>query len=182
MSVSSLMSIDEFLKLPSSECLRELVKGRVIESKLRSPRHGEICASFIGRFWTHLRATNSGKLVAGNAAVVLHREPDCVRGPDIAMYAGEKLSHDPANNGQAHHLPEFVLDVLDVNDHWYDVIEKALEYLHAGVKVVGIVDPKKESIAVFRAGQAPKLFHAQDEFSLSDIFGDFRVAVKEFFA
>jgi Uma2 family endonuclease len=113
---------------------------------------------------------------------VLHREPDCVRGPDIAVYAVGQLSFDPVQNGQAKQLPIFVLDVLDVHDHWYDVIEKALEYLHAGVKVVGIVDPKKESIAVFRTGQAPKLFHAQDEFAVPEILGDFRVAVKEFFA
>jgi Uma2 family endonuclease len=182
MSVASMMSIDEFLKLPSSECLRELVKGRVIESKLRTPRHGQICAEIIGLLWTHLRETKTGKLVAGNAAVVLNRAPDCVRGPDIAIYHPGVLAADASQNGQTSALPEFVLDVLDVHDHWYDVIEKALEYLHAGVKEVCIVDPKKESIALFRPGQPPKLFHAADEFRLPEIFGDFHVAVKEFFA
>jgi Uma2 family endonuclease len=175
------MTIDEFLKLPSSDCLKELVRGRVIESKLRTPRHGQVCMEIGGRIWSHVRQAKIGTVVGGNSGIVTRREPDSVRGPDLAFFSQARLPAQRLPSGYLQVQPELVIDVLDDSEHWYDVIEKALEYLHAGVLVVCIADPKKESLAVFREGQAPKLLHAQDNFSLPEILGEFRVAVKEFF-
>ena len=181
-NVSPLMTIDEFLKLPSSECLRELVRGRVLESKLRTPRHGQVCMEIGGRLWSHVARTKSGFVIAGNAAVVTQREPDCMRGPDLAYYSRERLPFDSLPTGHLKVLPELVVDVLDSGDHWSDLIEKALEYLRAGVRAVVIADPAKVSVAIFREGQAPKLLHAADTFELPEVLGDLRVPVREFFA
>jgi Uma2 family endonuclease len=180
-NATPLMTIDEFLKLPSSECLRELVRGRVIESKLRTPRHGEVCMEIAGRLWSHVEQNKLGRVIGGNAAVVTLREPDCLRGPDIAFYSHERLPAGKLPTGYLKATPDVVIDVLDDHDRWYDIIEKALEYLRAGVQVVGIADPQKESVALFRDGQAPKLLHAQDTLELSEVPG-FRVIVGEVFA
>jgi Uma2 family endonuclease len=182
MPTASLITIDEFLKLPSSECLRELVRGRVLESKLRTPRHGQVCMEIGGRLWSHVSRTKSGRVIAGNSAVVTRREPDCVRGPDLAYYSRERLPLDQLPTGNLKVVPDLVIDVLDSSDIWSDLIEKALEYLQAAVRVVGIVDPAKESVALFRDGQAPKLLHAADSFEVPEVLPDLRVPVREFFA
>lgn len=181
-NATPLMTIDEFLKLPSSECLRELVRGRVIESKLPTSRHGHVCMEIGGRIWAHASRTKIGRVIIGNAAVITLREPDCMRGPDIAYYSRERLPLDRIPHGHLKVMPDLVVDVLDASDHWSDLIEKSLEYLHAGVLVVSIADPAKESIAIFRDGQAPRLLHAADQFELPEILSDFRVPVREFFA
>jgi Uma2 family endonuclease len=181
-NTTSLLTIDEFLKLPSSECLRELVRGRVIESKLRTPRHGQVCMEIGGRLWQHASQTKSGRAISGNSAVVTRREPDCVRGPDLAYYSRERLPLEQAPSAHLKVVPDLVIDVLDAGDHWSDLIEKALEYLRSGVRVVAIADPSKESIALFRDGQAPTLLHACDVFELPDVLPDLRVQVSEFFA
>lgn len=178
-SAAPLMTIDEFLKLPSSDALRELVRGRVIESKLRTPRHGEVCVEIASRLWSHVKANRLGRIIGGNAAVITLRDPDCMRGPDIAYYSFERLPADKLPPGHLNAIPDLVIDVLDVGDHWSDVIEKALEYLHAGVRAVCLVDPQKESLAVFRDGQAPRLFHLKDTFEAPDLLPDFRVPVAE---
>jgi Uma2 family endonuclease len=177
-----LLTIDDFLRLPSSECLRELVRGRVIESKLRTPRHGQVCMEIGGRLWSHVSPAKLGCVVAGNSAVVTQREPDCVRGPDLAYYSRERLPLDRLPAERLKVVPVLVIDVLDAGENWSDLIEKALEYLHAGVLVVTIVDPAKESMAVFRDGQPPRLLHAADCFELPDILPGLRVPVGEFFA
>lgn len=182
MPTTTLLTIDEFLKLPSSECLRELVRGRVLESKLRTPRHGQVCMEIGGRLWSHAALVKSGRVIAGNSAVVTRREPDCMRGPDLAYYSRERLPLDQLPPGHLKVVPDLVIDVLDSGDHWSDLIEKALEYLHAGVRVVAIADPGKESVALFRSGQAPRLLHAADSFELPDVLPDLRVPVREFFA
>jgi Uma2 family endonuclease len=179
-NVAPLLSIDDFLKLPSSECFRELVRGRVIESKLPTPRHGEICVAIAARLYQHVCEQKLGRVVGGNAAVVTQRNPDCLRGPDIAFYSRERLPVDRLPDGHVKVLPDVVIDVLDAGDHWSDVIEKALEYLHAGVAVVCLADPAKESIAVLREGQAPKLLHACDMLELPEA-GAFRLKVGDVF-
>jgi Uma2 family endonuclease len=181
-TAAPLMSIDEFLKLPSSECLRELVRGRVIESKLRTPRHGEVCMEVAGRLWQHVKQHQQGRVVGGNAAVVTLREPDCMRGPDIAFYSRDRFPAGKLPGGYLKVVPDLVMDVLDEHDHWSDVIEKALEYLHAGVRLVAIADPQKECIALFRPGQAPKLVHAKDTLELPDLLPGWQVRVAELFA
>lgn len=177
----SLVTIDEFLKLPSSDCLRELVRGRVIESKLRTPRHGAICSEIVARLWTHSKTNGGGRVIGNNSAVITHREPDSMRGPDVAYYSSERLPHGPLPSGCLKTMPDVVFDVLDESDHWSDVIEKALEYLHSGVRVACIVDPQKRSMAVFRDGAVPKLFHAEAQFCLPEVLPDFCLSVGELF-
>jgi Uma2 family endonuclease len=176
-----LLTIDEFLKLPSSECLRELVRGRVIESKLRTPRHGEVCVEIAARLWSHVKQQGLGRVIGGSAAVITLRDPDCMRGPDIAFYSFERLPREKLKIEYVKVVPDLVIDVLDAGDHWSDVIEKALEYLHSGVRVVCLADPNKESIAVFREAQVPKLLHARDALELPDVLPGLRVTVGEFF-
>ena len=181
-NTSPLLTVDEFLRLPSSECLRELVRGRVIESKLRTPRHGEVCSEIVARLWSHVKPQRIGRVIGGNAAVITRRDPDCMRGPDVAYYSYERLPADKLPAGHLNAIPDLVIDVLDAGDHWSDVIEKALEYLHAGVRVVCLADPQKENVAVFRDGQAPKLLHAKDSLSLPDVLPELSVPVGELFA
>jgi len=178
---AKLITIDEFLKLPSSECLRELVRGRVIESKLPTPRHGEVCLAIGHQLWNYRQQTNRAWLVGTRSGVVTHREPDSVRGPDILVYRADRVPGGRLPTNYLALMPDVVVEVLDAADHWSDVIEKALEYLRAGVRTACIADPQKESVAIFRDGQAPKLLHAQDTFELPDVLGEFRVLVREFF-
>lgn len=177
-----LMTIEEFLKLPSSECLRELVRGRAIESKLPTARHGEVCLAIGHHLWTYRQQTGRTCLVSTRSGMLTHREPDSVRGPDLLVYRADRVPGGKLPASYLAIMPDVVVEVLDANDHWYDVIEKALEYLRAGVGVVCIADPQKESVAIFRNGQAPKLLHAQDTLELPDLLPDFRVVVREFFA
>jgi Uma2 family endonuclease len=64
----------------------ELVRGEVIELPPRLKSHGVICSNvsrLVGNF-----AFDQGKgYVAGNdSGVILARDPDTVRGPDVAYY------------------------------------------------------------------------------------------------
>jgi len=181
-NATSLLTIDEFLKLPSSECLRELVRGRSIEARLPTTRHGEVCLAIGTQLSSFNKTAGKPWLLSLRAGIVTHREPDSLRGPDLLLYRASRVSGGKLPSSYLAVMPDVVFEVLDVHDQWSDVIERALEFLRVGVGVVCIADFQKESLAIFRDGQAPKLLHAADTFELPEVLGELRVPVREFFA
>ena len=51
------------------------------------------------------------------------------------------------------------------------------EYLEAGVGVVVVLDPEPRTAHIFRADRAPQQLGPDDELTLPEILGDFRVKV-----
>ena len=180
-NVTPSMTIDEFLKLPSSECLRELVRGRVIESKLPRARHGMACGRIVAKIGGTLEGSDF--IMITRCGVITHRDPDSVRGPDLLVYPRHKL-HSFART--ADDYPDFppvvAFEVLDAGERWLDVMEKGIEYLHVGTQLVALVDPTQETVVVLRDHKPPQLLHAKDEFTLPELLPELRVGVREFFA
>jgi Uma2 family endonuclease len=58
---------------------------------------------------------------------------------------------------------------------------KVDEYRLAGVAVVIVLDPGPRTAHVFRADQAPRKLGLDDELTVPDLLGEFRVAVRRFF-
>ena len=55
------------------------------------------------------------------------------------------------------------------------------EYLEANVTVVCVLDPETETVEVFRANRPSQTLTRDDELTLPDVLGDFRVPVRLFF-
>jgi Uma2 family endonuclease len=180
MPTTPLMTIDEFLKLPSSECLRELVRGRVIESKLPKPLHGFTCANLAGLLYPALK--DSDFALTLRCGVVTHREPDTVRGPDLLIYPRQKLLGQCKLSGYADMPPVVACEVLDCDERWLDVMEKGLEYLHIGTRVVCLIDPQHATAVMLRDHKPPQLLHAKDDLTLPEVLPNLRVPVGQFFA
>ena len=77
--------------------------------------------------------------------------------------------------------PEIVFEVRSLNERWGKLHLKVAEYLNVGVLAVCVVDDDTHSIHAFRPDQPMQVFKADDEFSLPDILGEFRVKVERFF-
>jgi hypothetical protein len=58
---------------------------------------------------------------------------------------------------------------------------KVAEYLHAGVKIVCVMDDPTRSIHLFYADRPSQVLTAADDLALTDVLGDFRLPVKRFF-
>ena len=79
-------------------------------------------------------------------------------------------------------VPDLVVEVRSADDRWGDILAKVHEYLDAGVGVVIVLDPEPETAHVFRSDQPPQELGPDDELTVPDLLGDFRVAVRRFFA
>jgi Uma2 family endonuclease len=119
--------------------------------------------------------------MSNDSGVITERNPDSVRGADIAFYSFNRLPRGPLAPGYGPEVPELVVEVRSPSDRWREIHEKITEYLNAGVTTVIVLDPGPDTAHVFSADDAPKVLAADDELVLPGILDGFRVRVREFF-
>jgi Uma2 family endonuclease len=180
--VEPLVTAQEYARLPDRGVPTELVRGKVVVMNVPAPRHGQICVRIAHLVAHHADAHDLGHVVGNDAGILTVRDPDTVRGADVAFYSFGRVPRGPMPAGYLKVVPELVFEVRSPTDRWSRMLAKVSEYLEAGVEVVCVLDEVSETLQVYRPNELPRTLHGEDELHLPDVLGDFRVAVQRFFA
>jgi Uma2 family endonuclease len=123
-----------------------------------------------------------GKGYVGNndGGVILERDPDTVRGPDIA-YCEDADGYDELHPKYGEVPPRLVVEVLSPNDLATVVLTKIEDYLRAGVELVWYVNPECQTVTVYRPKMAPEVFTADQEISGENVLPGFTCCIADFF-
>jgi Uma2 family endonuclease len=175
------LTAEEYAQLPDNGVPTELVRGKVIEMNVPAPRHGQICSKIARLVGNYADERDLGHVVIHDSGVTTQRDPDTVRGADVAFYSFARVPRGPFPTGYLSVVPGLVFEVRSPTDRWLKVQAKVLEYLEAGVSAVCVLDQVSETVVVYRQDELPQTRHDEDELSLPDILGDFRVPVRRFF-
>lgn len=175
-----LLAAEEFGSRPDPGHPEELVRGWIVARPVPTPRHGQVCGAV--RHLLREPLDDLGHLLGGGTGVITERDPDTVRGADVCFYSHARVPRGKIRNGYLDVVPDLVVEVRSEDDRWGEIIAKVHEYLDAGVVVVIVLDPDPERAHVFRSDQPPRELGPDDELTVPDLLGDFRVAVRRFFA
>jgi Uma2 family endonuclease len=113
--------------------------------------------------------------------MVTERNPDTVRGPDVAFYSYQRIPRGPLPKGYWPASPELVVEILSENDRWADVLQKVAEYLNADVLAVVVIDPVPQRVHVYTADSEPIILNASGLLTLPDVLPEFEVVVRRLF-
>lgn len=180
-TVETLLTAEEFARLPDDGKLYELVRGRRVQMNVPYPRHGQVCAQIAFLLKEFLSRDDRGQVVTNDSGVITERGPDTVRGPDVAFYSYTRVSKGPLPQGYLQVVPDVVFEVRSPEDRWTKIMAKASEYLTASVTFVCVLDPGPQTLHVCHADHPPQKLDKDDEFALPDVLGKFRVPVRRFF-
>jgi len=180
-TVESLLTAEDFARLPDPGVPAELVRGEVVMMNMPSFRHGEVCAAIAHIVGAHVRRHRLGRVITNDSGVITRRDPDSVRGADVANYSYAAVPQGEHPWLYAAHPPELVFEVKSRDDRWAKIQEKIAEYLGVGVRTVCVVDPETDTVAVYHCERPVQSLTSADALTFPDILGDFRVAVSEFF-
>jgi Uma2 family endonuclease len=180
-SGDALLTAEQYQQFPDPGVPTELVRGRVVEMSRPTLRHGQICSKIDRIVGNYVEERQLGHAVSNDAGILTERGPDTVRGADVAFYSYARVPRGPLPNSYGDVVPELTFEVRSLNDKWPKVLAKVSEYLNAGVTVVCVLDPKSETILVYRSEELPLTLEGDDELHLPDVLGDFRVPVRRFF-
>jgi Uma2 family endonuclease len=178
-----LLTADEFLEWPNEPGYRqELIRGEVVTMSLAGRWHGKVAGRILVLMGRHVDAARLGDYFAAETGFVVERDPDTVRGADVAFVSSARL----ALITQAHKYipfgPDLAVEVRSPNDRDHEVEEKIQLWLSAGSLLVWDVDPETRTVVVHRPGVEPVTVGEDQEIDGGDVIPGFRCRVAEFFA
>lgn len=176
-----LLTAEEYGRLPNDGRLTELVRGRVVELNRPFTSHGYLvyrAAMLLGQF---VDQHGLGRVIVGDAGVVTERDPDTVRGPDVAYYSYQRIPQGPTPEEYWPVSPELVFEIRSKSDRWKDVHQKVAEYLNADVQTVVVIDPTSRRVHIFSADEEATILNAGDQLTIPRILPGFEVAVAKLF-
>ena len=175
-----LLTAEEYGRLQNDGRLTELVRGRIIEMIRPFTSHGYQvyrAAMLLGLFVEQHRL---GRIVVGDAGIVTERDPDTVRGSDLAFYSYQRIPAGPLPDGYWPVSPELVIEIRSECDRWKDILQKVAEYLSANVLTVAVIDPEHEKMHLFSHIETAVL-NTTDLLSFPEVLPGFEVVVGRLF-
>jgi Uma2 family endonuclease len=158
----------------------ELVRGEVMELPPPMKLHGAVAVNVVGLLRAYTIERNKGYVTCNDAGVILERDPDTVRGPDVALYEDAE-SFEELHPKYGEVPPRLAVEVLSPNDRADRTLRKITDYLRNGVELVWVVDPETRTVTVYRADNGPQVVQESEELTGADVLPGFRCRVCDFF-
>ncbi len=177
----TLMTAEEFAQRPDPGYPEELVRGRIVPMPMPKPRHGEICNKAGRILGNCAEERDLGRVFNNDTGVITERGPDTVRRADVSFYSYARVPKGPLPDRYLDVPPDLVVEALSPFDRWPKVLAKVAEYLDAGTTFVLVLDDQRRLAHLYRADGATLVLNVDDELTIPDLFGDFRVRVGRFF-
>ena len=159
----------------------ELVRGEVRQMSPTGYEHGFVECNIGAALRAFVRERKLGRVFTGEVGIFIQRDPDTVRGADVAYLSQERLSR-LRSKSYLDVAPELVVEVLSPDDRWSDVTDKLSEYFGIGVEIVWVADPKKRRVHVYRSLTSVEIVGEEDLLSGGDVLSGFSLPVAEVFA
>ena len=175
------ITAEQLYEMPDDGIRHELLRGCLVAEPAPGRVHGRTIANIASILKTFVKSTRSGVVYAADTGFVLARDPDTVRGPDVAFVTNERERQAGSGPPYFPGAPDLAIEVLSPSDRVREVLGKVSDYLAAGSRLVWVVDPVREEIQVFRSPFTPRVLAADDSLDGEDVLPGFSVRVSELF-
>lgn len=177
-----LMTADQLLRLPRNGQRHELVNGELRTMPPAGFEHGDLTVVSAVALATFVRAHNLGRVVAGEPGFLLTRNPDTVRAPDVGFVSRERLVGVGRVRGYWPGAPDLAIEVISPNDLYTEVEEKIATWLAHGTRLVFVVNPRQQSVTVYRPGQPARRLGPDDILDGEDVVPGWKLPLRELFS
>ncbi|HZV06961.1 MAG TPA: Uma2 family endonuclease [Gemmataceae bacterium] len=183
-TTKKLMTAEEFYKWANHPDNRhkycELERGEIVEMSRPGRRHGLVCANVVGILRNFVIQRKKGYICSNDTGVVVERDPDTVRGPDVMLFEdATRLEEVDEKYGEK--PPLLAVEVLSPNDTSGNVTQRVKEQKRFGTLLIWVIDPDARNVTVYQPGKEEKAVAESEELTGEDVLPDLRVRVAEFF-
>ncbi|HWE38180.1 MAG TPA: Uma2 family endonuclease, partial [Isosphaeraceae bacterium] len=93
------LTAEQFGRRPDPGYPEELVRGTIVPMPPPRPRHGQICGEAYFLLRQAAEEHDLGHVVCNDSGVITERDPDTVRGADVAFYSYDRVPKGPLPDG-----------------------------------------------------------------------------------
>ncbi|WP_020471081.1 Uma2 family endonuclease [Zavarzinella formosa] len=159
----------------------ELIDGVVFPLPGGDFQHGYICANIACSLAKYAINHDYGRVASNNPFVLVKRNPDTVRGPDVAVFGYKRLPKGPLPVDLVEVAPDVVVEVVGLTEQWDHLFNKVPEYLKAGIFAVLLLDVKSETVRIFHSESPPVDLRIPDTLTIPEILPGFSVPLADLF-
>jgi Uma2 family endonuclease len=182
MRTATLLTAEDFARVAPILGPCELVRGEIVPMSPGGVRHSLVTGNAFRLLDAHCRPRGIGRVLTGEAGVIVARGPDTVRGADVAFISYDRLPKDAVlEDGFLSQAPELIIEVLGKDTSWAKIEKKIAEYHRHGVDLVWVLDPQTLTLRAYPRTESPQLFRDDDVVSADPHVGGFTARVEVFF-
>ena len=178
---TGLLTADDLLRLYSQGVRGELIRGVLHETMPAGGRHGDIASGLIGEVRAYARPRRMGRVGGTDTGIMLERNPDTVREPDVYYISAEKLPLDVEVAGYYEVVPDMVAEIYSPGDRVAEFNEKIQMWLDFGVRLVLAVYPQTRTIAAHHPGRPAVTLAYDDTLDGGEVLPGFTCPLKDIF-
>lgn len=176
-----LLTIAEYERMPKEDLYRvDLVRGMLVRSPRPAPLHGRVMTRLARRLDEFVEEGGLG-VVLSDVGAVLARDPDTVRGPDIAFYSHERIPETGYGSG-FWGPPDLAIEIVSPSNRGTALREKLADYFAAGVRVVWVVDPRARTVTIHETAGRSRTLRDSETLAGEDVLPGFRLPLASIFA
>lgn len=159
----------------------ELERGEIVEMSRPGRLHGLVCANVVWALGGFVRQRKKGYICSNDTGVIVERDPDTVRGPDVMLFEDAARIED-VDRKYGETPPVLAVEVLSPNDTAGKLARRIAEQKRFGTPLIWVLDPEARNVIVYRPGREDRVVEEAEELTGEDVLPDLRVRVAELFA
>jgi Uma2 family endonuclease len=174
------LTLEEFLELPEEEPALEYEEGTVTQKVSPKGKHSRLQGWMIKLINTVTEPRKLAMAFPELRFATAQRSPV----PDVAVYLWDRIPRDERGRvaDNFREAPDIAIEIVSPEQSVNSLIRRCLWYVAHGVRLALLVDPKDESVLVFRPNQIPSPRRGADRIDFDDVLPGLTMTVDELFA
>ena len=174
------LTLEEFLRLPEEEPALEYFDGEVTQKVSPNLEHSALQSEFVLYLDRLLRPSKLARVFPELRTSYAGASPV----PDISVYRWERVPRTVAGRlaRDARTSPDLAIEIRSPGQTVRELAKRCEWYVAHGVPVALLVDPRRETIRVFRPGEPCSVQRAGDRIALDELAPGLELVVTDIFA
>jgi Uma2 family endonuclease len=177
---AKVVTADEFLRMSHTDGF-ELLRGELVEKKMGA-QSSYIGGQLLFALNQHCLPNKLGWVFPGDATYrCFPNIPHHIRKPDVSFVRRGRFPKEELPIGAILFAPDLAAEILSPSELYYEVEEKAEEFLAAGTPLIWLVYPPARSVRILRGNGTRTEIGYQDVLEGEDVIPGFRCPVATLF-
>ncbi|HEY8600683.1 MAG TPA: Uma2 family endonuclease [Thermomicrobiales bacterium] len=181
MVIRTVLQADDLLQLPDDGQRRELIAGELRTMSPSGEEHGGLAAMFTTYLNSYVLAHRLGRVFAAETGFLIATDPDTVRAPDVAFVRSEQMRAVGAGTGYRRGAPDLAVEIVSPHDRYTEVEEKVAAWLTHGTRMVVVVNPRRQSLAVHHSATDVRHLTIDDSLDGEDVIPGWSLPLRDLF-
>lgn len=177
----TLLTAEDLWKQADDGYRYELVKGVIRRMPFVGFEHGVLRSKIVSHLTKHNEKQSLRYVCGAGTGFKISTNPDTVLAPDAAFVHQTAIDEKGIPKGYWEGAPNLVVEVISPSDTYTKVAEKVDEWLNAGCAMVWVIDPRRETVEVYRSPEDITVLRSDDILDGGDVIEGFQCQVQDLF-